>query len=240
MRASRCSPVMARYEARLTRSEPVAEETQAFHLTRPRGFEFRAGQSMLVSLDGSTHVFSIASAPHEPELMFATRMRRTEFKRALGRATNGARLRIDGPHGVLTLHNDARRPAVFLAGGIGITPFLSMLRDAAQQRLPHLIYLFYSNRRPQDAPFLDELASLERTHPGFRLIATVTQAEASQGWHGDTGPIGRNLLERHLPDLTSPLYYFAGPPGLAMAIQSMLEALGVREEDMHSEEFYGY
>src|SRR5882762_6143834 len=114
MRASRCSPVMARYEARLTRSEPVAEETQAFHLTRPRGFEFRAGQSMLVALDGATHVFSIASAPHDPDLMFATRMRRTEYKRALARTSDGTRLRIDGPHGLMTLHEDASRPAVFL------------------------------------------------------------------------------------------------------------------------------
>jgi ferredoxin-NADP reductase len=231
---------MSRYEARLTRSETVAEETQAFHITRPRGFEYRAGQSMLVALNGATHVFSIASAPHEAELMFATRMRRTDYKRALARAGNSARLRIDGPHGVMTLHDDARRPAVFLAGGVGITPFLSMARHAAHARLPHHIFLFYSNRRPQDAPFLDELAALQRANPAFRLIATVTQADAAQNWSGEIGPIGRNLLERHLGDLTSPLYYYAGPPGLAMAMQSMLGALGVREDDMRSEEFYGY
>jgi len=231
---------MSRYEARLVRSEPVAEETQAFHISRPRGFEYRPGQSMLVALSGGQHVFSIASAPHEADLMFATRMRRTEYKRALGRAAPGARLRVDGPHGVMTLHNDARRPAVFLAGGIGITPFLSMARHAAHERLPHSIYLFYSNRRPQDAPFLAELASLERSNPAFHLIATVTQAEPAQNWQGETGPIGRNLLERHLPDLTSPVYYTAGPPGMAMAMQTMLAALGVSEEDMRSEEFYGY
>jgi ferredoxin-NADP reductase len=231
---------MPRHESRLTRSETVAEDTQAFYLSRPRGFDYRSGQSMLVALEGATHVFSIASAPHEPELMFATRMRRTEFKRALGRMAIGARLRIDGPHGELALHDDARRPAVFLAGGIGITPFLSMARHAAHARLPHLIYLFYSNRRPQDAPFLDELASLERANPAFRLIATVTQADAEQNWHGETGAIGRNLLERHLADLTSPVYYYAGPPGMAAAMQSMLAALGAHEEDIRSEEFYGY
>jgi ferredoxin-NADP reductase len=231
---------MSRYESRLARHEVVAEETQAFHISRPRGFEFRPGQSMLVALDGATHVFSIASAPHEPELMFATRMRRTDYKRALARAGTGARLRIDGPHGTMTLHDDASRPAVLLAGGIGITPFLSMARHAAHARLPHRLYLFYSNRRPQDAPFLDELASLERANPAFRLVATVTQADAAQGWTGETGPIGRNLLERHVADLTSPVYYFAGPPGLAMAMQSMLAALGVSEDDMRSEEFYGY
>ena len=236
----RCSLVMSRYEARLARSEPVAEETQAFHLTRPRGFEFRAGQSMLVAIEGATHVFSIASAPHEPELMFATRMRRTDYKRALARARSGARFRVDGPHGLMALHDDAKRPAALLAGGIGVTPFLSMARHAAHARLPHRLFLFYSNRRPQDAPFLQELASLELANPTFRLVPTVTQVDAAKDWKGETGPIGRNLLERYLPDLRSPVYYFAGPPGLAMAMQSMLAALGVSEDDMRSEEFYGY
>ena len=59
-------------------------------------------------------------------------------------------------------------------------------------------------------------------------------------WKGETGFIRRDMLERHLPDLVSPVYYFAGPPGMTMAMQSMLQELGVSENDMRSEEFYGY
>src|SRR5256885_16726580 len=73
-------------------------------------------------------------------------------------------------------HEDAARPAVFLAGGIGVTPFLSMARHAAKEKRPHRILLFYSNRRPEDAAFLEELKRLEQANPPYRLIATMTEA----------------------------------------------------------------
>jgi ferredoxin-NADP reductase len=141
----------------------------------------------------------------------------------------------------MTLHEDAARPAVILAGGIGVTPFLSMARHAAKLRLPHRITLFYSNRRPEDAAFLDELRALEQSNPNYRLIATMSEAKkSSQPWEGETGFIRPDMLERYLKDLSGPVYYFAGPPGMTMAMQSMLSALGVKENDINSEEFYGY
>ena len=141
----------------------------------------------------------------------------------------------------MVLHEDTARPAVFLAGGIGITPFLSMARHAAKNRLPHRIFLFYSNRRAEDAAFLDELRNLEHSNPNYRLIPTMAEAEkSSQPWKGETGFIRRDMLERHLPNLLSPVYYFAGPPAMTMAMQSMLVSFGISENDMRSEEFYGY
>jgi len=173
--------------------------------------------------------------------MIATRMRDTAFKRVLKSAAIGTPVRIDGPGGVMVLHDDTARPAVFLAGGIGVTPFLSMARQAANDHLPHRITLFYSNRRAEDAAFLDELRALEKSNRNYRLIATMTDAEKSaQPWGGETGFIRRDMLERCLTDLKRPVYYFAGPPGMTVAMQSMLEGLGVNENDMHSEEFYGY
>ncbi|MGH8732958.1 MAG: ferredoxin--NADP reductase, partial [Burkholderiales bacterium] len=157
------------YETRLARRETVAEGTMAFHFERPAGFAHDAGQNMIVTLidppetdsKGPSRPFTIASAPHEPELMIATRMRDSAFKRVLKSAPPGLKVRIDGPAGVMVLHDETARPAAFLAGGIGVTPFLSMARHAAKNRLPHRIFLFYSNRRPEDAAFLDELRGLE-------------------------------------------------------------------------------
>ena len=141
----------------------------------------------------------------------------------------------------MVLHEDVARPAVFLAGEIGIMPFISMARHAAKQRLLHRIYLFYSNRRSEDAAFLDELQALEKVNRNYRFIGTMTEAEKSaRPWSGETGFIRRDMLERHLPDLLTPVYYFAGPPAMAMAMQSMLAGCGVPEADMRSEEFYGY
>jgi ferredoxin-NADP reductase len=224
--------------ARLLGRETVAEGTMAFHFERPPGFAHQAGQNALFTIGDESRTFTIASAPHEPRLTIATRMRDSAFKRALSNAPPGFEVQIDGPAGVMVLHEDVRRPAVFLAGGIGITPFLAMARDAAHRRLPHHMVLFYGNRRPQDAPFLDELYGLEKRNPSFRLVATMSQPGA--GWKGETGQIDRAMLERHLADWRAPIYYFAGPPGMAMAMQFMLADLGIAEADMRSEEFYGY
>jgi len=231
------------HEIALRRREPVAEGTYAFHFEKPAGFSHQAGQNANFSLidppendaAGPSRPFTIASAPHERELMIATRMRDSAFKRVLGKMPIGARLRIDGPAGLMVLHEDESRPAVFLAGGIGITPFLSMARDAAARLLPHRIVLFYSNRRPQDAAFLAELKHMQNRN--FRLVATMTEAPE---WTGEKRFISRELLVEHLPDLRAPVYYFAGPPAMTMAMQGMLTDLGVSEDDMRSEEFYGY
>ncbi len=230
-------------EVTLRRREPVAEGTMAFHFDKPAGFSHEAGQNAMFTLPdlreedaaGPTRAFTIASAPHEPELMIATRMRDSAFKRFLGAAPAGTKIEMEGPLGVMVLHEDASRPAVFLAGGIGITPFLAMARDAAKRKLPHPIVLFYSNRRPQDAAFLAELERLQG--PKFRLVATMTDAPE---WRGEKRRISRELLAEHVRDLRAPVYYFAGPPGMTMAVQGMLKELGVSEDEMRSEEFYGY
>ncbi len=240
---------MALHDVALLRRETVAEGTMAFHFSKPPGFRHRAGQSLLLTLvdppqtdgTGNARTLTIASAPHEADLMVATRMRDTAFKRALQTAPPGMKARIDGPDGEMVLHDDAARPAAFLAGGIGITPFRAMARHAAHARLPHRIFLFYSNRRPEDAAFAAELRELEGINPNFRLIATMTDAQNSaQPWSGETGFIRREMLERHLPDLASPIYYFAGPPAMTAAMRQMLESCGVRADAMRYEYFFGY
>ena len=150
--------------SKLVGRHEVAERTDAFRLEKPPNWAFEAGQFLDMSLldpsdtdaEGNTRTFSMASAPHEETLMVATRMRDTAFKRALKTMPLGSAVKLEGPSGDLTLHHNVRRTAVFLAGGIGITPFRSIVFQAAKEKLPHRIFLFYSNRRPEDAPFLDD------------------------------------------------------------------------------------
>jgi ferredoxin-NADP reductase len=165
-------PVSA-YASRLLNRVEVAEGTIAFHLEKPTGFDFKPGQSADLTLpnppetdaEGNVRTFSIASAPFEDQLMFATRMRDTAFKRSLKKMLLGTVVKMDSAMGSFTLHKNSAKPAVFLAGGIGVTPFSSIVRQADHDRTPHKLYLFYSNRRPEDAPFVEVLQNLEKTKP---------------------------------------------------------------------------
>src|SRR5215468_3603929 len=170
-------PVFA-YASKLLNRTDAGEGTMAFHFERPPGFDFKPGQSADLTLldppetdsEGNVRTFSIASAPFEDQLMFATRMRDTAFKRSLKTVPLGTSVKMEQAIGSFTLHKNSRKPAVLLTGGIGITPFLSIVKQADHERLPHKLYLFYSNRRPEDAPFLESLNNLEKSNPNFHLI----------------------------------------------------------------------
>ena len=229
--------------------EMVAEGTMAFHFDRPAGFDFIAGQTMDITLnnppetdaEGNTRTFSIASAPTDPQLMITTRLRDTAFKRVLRSLPLPTEVKLDGPHGSFTLHKNPAKSGVFLAGGIGITPFFSIIAQAARARLPHQLHLFYSNHRPEDTAFLTALPELAGQNPNFHFIPTMTDMERSKmAWRGERGPINRDMLARHLPSLEGPIYYIAGPPAMVTAIRQMLAAAGADEDDIRTEEFAGY
>jgi len=236
-------------DTRLLGHEEIAAGTRAFRLARPPAFDFEAGQAITLALvepppeeNSRQRIFSLVSAPFEPELCVATRMREgSAFKRALAALAAGAPIRLRGPRGSMTLRDDPQRPCVFIAGGIGITPFMSMLRQAAHDGSCRRLRLVYSNRRPEDAAFLDELASLEYRLPGFRLHATMTDMAASaRAWEGDTRMLGAEVIADACEGLDSPLYFVVGPPGFVTAAQEGLRALGIPAEDVRTELFYGY
>src|SRR5437016_12767988 len=156
---------IASYQCKLLNRVEVAEGTMAFRFEKPPGFDFKPGQSADLTLlnppetdsEGNIRTFSIASAPFEDQLRFATRMRDTAFKRSLKKVPLGTVVKMDSAMGSFTLHKNSAKPAVFLAGGIGITPFSSIVRRADHDRAPHRVYLLYSNLRPDGAPFREVL-----------------------------------------------------------------------------------
>lgn len=237
------------YKTKLKSREAIAAGTMAFRFEKPEGFEFKAGQFGDFTLlnpsetdaEGNVRAFSLASAPYETDLMFATRMRDTAFKRVLRTMEIGTEVSIDAPYGSFTLHNNQRTPAVFLTGGIGITPVRSIVLQATRDKLPHNILLFYSNRRPEDSAFLGELTNAQPQNPNYTLVATMTDMEKSdQKWSGETGYITKNMLAKHIGDFTLPIYYIAGPAAMVAAMRKTLNEAGVDDDNIRTEEFSGY
>jgi ferredoxin-NADP reductase len=241
---------MSTHTTTLAAREEIAEGTMAFHFRKPKGFAFVPGQAIDLVLSGPTtaandpnvrHAFSIVSAPFEEQLTVATRMRDSVFKRALTSLPLGSPVMIDGPFGSLGLHNDRTRAGVFIAGGIGITPFLSILRQATKERLSQRLILLYSNRRPEDAAFLVDLQQLEDQNPHFRLVATMTDMHlSSRIWRNQTGLITADLVASVVGDLPKPIFYVVGPPGMVEAMRQTLHQGGIDGDDIRSEAFYGY
>ena len=173
--------------------------------------------------------------------MVATRMRDTAFKRVLKTMELGTEVSLDAPYGSLTLHSDAAIPAVFLSGGIGVTPVRSIVLQAAHDKLPHKIVLFDSNRRPEDAAFLDELTKAQRENPNFTLVATMTEMEkSSKEWSGERGFVTKAMLVKSVNDLNLPIFYISGPRAMVAAMREILDDSGVKDDKIRTEEFSGY
>jgi len=240
---------MAIYKVKLKRRQEIASGTMAFHFEKPEGFSYTAGQFGDVTLanppetdaEGNTRTFTLASAPYEGDLMVATRMRDTAFKRVLKTMALGTEVSLNAPDGSLTLHSDARIPAVFLSGGIGVTPVRSIVLQATHDKLPHKIVLFDSNRRPEDSAFLDELAEAQKRNPHFTLIGTMTEMEkSSKTWSGETGYVTQAMLLKSVHDLSRPIFYISGPPAMVAAMRKILDDAGVKDDKIRTEEFAGY
>lgn len=241
---------MTTYHAALEAREEIAEGTMAFRFSKPKGFDFIPGQSIDLGLlnqaapsdeKDSRHAFSIVSAPFEGQLIIATRMRDSVFKRALKALSIGSPVTIDGPFGSMGLHTERNRAGVFIAGGIGITPFVSILRQATKDAVAQRLILIYSSRRPEDTAFLRDLQQLEEQNPNFRLVATMTDMHlSSRTWPNQTGLITADVVRQVVGDLPKPIYYIVGPPGMVEAMQKTLKHVGIEEADIRIEEFYGY
>jgi ferredoxin-NADP reductase len=227
----------------------VAVGTMAFHFEKPAGFTFIPGQAgdftlpnpPETDLEGNKRSFSFACAPYEEDLIITTRMRDTAFKRSLRVVPLGTELIMDAPWGELTLDEDASIPSVFLTGGIGITPVRSIVLQATQDKLARKLVLFYSNHRPEDTAFLDELTKAQKKNPNFTLVATMTNMEKSAApWQGETGSIDKAMLTKSIANLNVPIYYISGPPRMVEAMQKTLSKAGVKTSNVRAEEFSGY
>lgn len=235
------------YTLKFVNKREVARETYLYEFNKPEGFNFKAGQYGGFTLinpgetdaGGITRRFSLFNAPDDTTIQVATRIQNTAYKRVLNSMQIGAEIKFAGPTGNFILHEDSSIPAVLIAGGIGITPFHSMIRDATLRKSTQPIILFYGNQSRNDAAFLDELTQLEKENPNFKLIATMANPIAD--WQGETGFITHTMIKKYVPDISIPVFYVCGSPVMVTALQETLVEMGIDENNnIKIEDFPGY
>jgi len=211
-------------------------------LKKPPGFSFRPTQFTFLSLKTGRGLdvrpMSIASSPTRPNLEYAVRASDSMFKRAFASLLPGDMVGVQGPFGRFVLVED--RPAVLVAGGIGITPLKGMAEYASDKALPIPVRLIYSNRSEEEIAYREELEKLETQNPRFRIVHTITGSEVAKGWKGSVGRIGQGHIREATEGLDRPVYYICGKPSMVGAILSLLSSSGVPDDDTIVEVFRGY
>jgi ferredoxin-NADP reductase len=181
---------------------------------------------------------SLATSPTERGFVgLATRLRDSAFKRTLAELEPGDEVHVEEPKGTFLLPEDTGVDYVFVAGGIGITVFRSMLRFIADEGLPYRVTLVYSNRDRESAAFLDELEELERRIDGLRLVLTMTD---DPDWEGETRHLDADVLAELVGGLDGKTFLVAGPPAMAEAVAGSLIGAGLPEERVVADKFSGY
>ena len=181
---------------------------------------------------------SVVTSPNERGVLgLATRFRESAFKHTLSQLDVGDEVIVEEPKGDFRLPEDTSKEYVFVAGGIGITVFRSMLKYIAEENLPYHITLVYSNRDLESTAFLDEMRELEQQIEGMRMVLTMTHDPT---WEGDSRRIDAEFLRELVGDLDEPIYLVAGPPAMVNSVGDSLEEAGVPEEQVVRSRFAGY
>lgn len=221
----------------------VFDETpdiRTFRLARPEGFQFTAGQFLTVRLkaDGREHVrcYSISSSPGAQAYLEISVKRIGLVSNALHATLRpGSMLGVRAPAGAFVYPTDDQRPLVLLAGGVGITPLMSMLRHAVDTESNRPVTLFYSVRRTGDIAFYDELSVVTRRHPHVRVFIAVSDETPGPGHF--PGHISESLVTTMVPDIAHAVCLICGPQPMMDAMTSMLASVGVPAPQVRFEVF---
>ena len=204
------------------------------------GMEFKPGQFVWLTIGKSPfsireHPFSFSSSAMQPEKLAFTIKELGDFTATIGNVTPGTRAYIDGPYGSFTPDRYQFSGYVFIAGGVGITPVMSILRTFADRHELRPLLLFYGSREWEEVTFREELELLQ-CQLNLKVVHVLT--EPPEGWTGEQGYIDAKVMGRHLPEKRMECEYFVcGPLPMQQGIRSALEQLGVPSEQVQSESF---
>lgn len=224
----------------------VADKTIICEFEKPKNFEFIAGQygSFILSdhMSSSKNInrrFTLLPGTTEETFAILTRIdSKSEFKKTLSELALGEYIKFLGPIGDFTLHFDETNPAVFIAGGVGIAPFYSMLQNIRGIESDRQIYLFYGGSSVNHMPFLDVFTHLNQNEEKFHFIPVIENTDST--WEGEKGYITESLLRKFINDINYPIYYLCGSPLMVNTMREMLKAINILDHHIKVEDFPGY
>lgn len=220
----------------LISAKEIAKRTIEAAIKVPEDFNFIAGQYIWLAIPelkypdprGNTRMFSIASSPtRKGELDIIFRSSKSGYKRTLVEMAQGAEILFSGPFGPMGLPEDNSLPVILVAGGVGVAPFLSMIRFSDETLSGHKITLIYSNANKQETAYLDELERIAEKNGNFKLF-------------GSFGLLRESKLERFASGYTGQgaIWYVVGSSGFVNSVSAYLNKLGVPLKDIVFEQFY--
>lgn len=211
---------------------PIAEQTVEVVIKVPSDFEFRAGQYIWLMIPelkypdprGNTRMFSIASSPTDKgKLSIIFRISESGFKKTLIELTPRTEIIFSGPYGPLKLPENNSTPVIFVAGGVGVAPLLSMVRFSSETASAHKITLIYANASETKTAYLNELEQIEKSNPNFKLVKVF-------------GQLDEKILEEFTSQKVS--WFVMGPRAFVEYTGNVLIKHGVPPENMFFEEFH--
>ena len=234
---------------RLKERREIGNGIMAFTFARPPGFSHRLGQYMEWTLPlsksgsgGARRYFSIASSPTEGDLMIAARFppNPSRYKEEMARMRTGDPIMAGELGGDFVLPRDSRVPLALVAGGIGITPFRSMIKYLLDKGERRDIVLLYSTSVEEEVVFRDVIDAAQR-RIGLKAVYTLTDMRRiREGWCGQRGPIDAEMVRKEVPAFTERRYFVSGPPGMVGAIVRLLWSVGVPRRRVRTDSFLGY
>jgi glycine betaine catabolism B len=231
-----------KFETKIKEIIPRTADVNSYRFPRPPELTYKPGQYFFITIKQGdrelTKHFSFSSSPTEKDhFEFTKKFTDHEYSMALKTAKVGDWARIDAPYGQFTFEGEYPKIAQ-LAGGIGITPFISMCKNATDKRLSSKITLFYGCRTENDIAFKQELEKMQEQNKNLKIVFMVN--EASSHWKGATGVINAEMIKKELPDYKDNLFYVCGPPPMVKAMETLLESIGLPKTQLKLEYFTGY
>jgi glycine betaine catabolism B len=231
-----------KFETKISEIISRTADVRSYRFPRPNELNFKPGQFFFITIKKDekelTHHFSFSSSPTEKEhFEFTKKLTDHEYSLALKASKVGDWAKIDAPYGQFTFEGEHPRIAL-LAGGIGITPFISICKNATDMQLNSKITLFYGCRTEVDIAFQCELETMQQKNRNLKVHLIVTQAGPE--WKGATGIITGDMIRQELPDYKENVFYTCGPPPMAKAMETIIGSLELPKEQMKLENFTGY